>query len=156
MISCLPKATRPGLVATRPSVFQLIYCSEATSPFSREQLVALLQKSRSNNASLALSGLLLYANGSFLQVLEGEESLVESRMRRIAQDSRHRNIVYLQRKSVPQRSFQEWAMGFRDLSFEAGIDGLSGFLSLPLDGAWGAEVAEHARYLLEDFRRQRG
>jgi hypothetical protein len=140
-------------MAMVPRIFQLIYCSEATAPFSSEDLVALLQKSRLSNAPLALSGLLLYANGCFLQVLEGEESLVESKMRRIAKDSRHHKIVYLQRKFVPQRSFQDWSMGFRDLSTEAGIDGLSSFLDLPFDAAWRPEVAAHARILLEGFRR---
>jgi hypothetical protein len=140
----------------RPNVFQLIYCSEVTAPPSRDDLRELLQTSRPNNATFAISGLLLYGNGFFLQVLEGVETLVELRMQRIAKDPRHHNIVYLQRKSVPQRSFQDWAMGFRDLSAEEGVDGCGDFLSVPFDAVWGPEVAEHARVLLERFRRDHG
>ena len=75
-------------------------------------------------------------------------------MRRIAKDSRHHNIVVLQRLFVAQRSFQDWAMGLCDLTPEVDVDGLDGFLNLSLHDAWGPEVAPHARILLENFIRR--
>lgn len=56
---------------------QLVYVSSAVSPFSATELVDLLRRSRTNNACLDLTGLLLYQAGNFMQVLEREEANVD-------------------------------------------------------------------------------
>jgi hypothetical protein len=51
-------------------MLSLVYASSAKQLFSEEDLTALLQQSRDNNTRLGLSGLLLYKDGNFMQVLE--------------------------------------------------------------------------------------
>ncbi len=57
-------------------MFFLVYVSSATRPFSGEDLRALLATCRKNNAELGVTGMLLYKDGNFMQVLEGDEEAV--------------------------------------------------------------------------------
>ena len=57
-------------------MFQLVYLSSASQPFSEDDLVALLTQARQNNTAHGLTGMLLYKDGNFMQVLEGDEAEV--------------------------------------------------------------------------------
>ena len=92
---------------------QLIYASLATQAFSDEELEKLLATCAANNASGHITGMLLYGNGKFMQVLEGEADLVDALVRKIKADSRHTKINVLVRTPVQQRDFHAWSMGFR-------------------------------------------
>ena len=59
------------------ALMHLIYSSAATQVFTPEDLAALLALARKKNASLAVTGMLLHIDGSFLQVLEGEPEAVD-------------------------------------------------------------------------------
>lgn len=97
-------------------MFQLIYLSSATKPFSKEELVALLNHSRANNTRNGITGMLLYKDGNIIQVLEGERAIVEQRFEKIRQDPRHKGVIVMESGEVPAREFGEWSMGFRDLN----------------------------------------
>ncbi len=73
----------------------LIYVSSEVAPFSAVELRDLLAKSRSKNAQLGITGMLLYRRGKFMQILEGEEDAVQTLYRKITHDPRHRRIVIL-------------------------------------------------------------
>lgn len=118
-------------------VFQLLYVSAAVALMSEAELAALLAQSRRFNAEHGLTGMLLYLEGTFVQVLEGDEPVVRALYTKIMRDARHTGCqVYLERL-VPEREFAEWSMGFRALS---GIkpEQLPGFTDLP---AWGQRTA---------------
>ncbi len=57
-------------------MFFLVYVSSAVRPFSRVDLDDLLATSRANNARVGITGMLLYKDGNFMQVLEGDEEAV--------------------------------------------------------------------------------
>lgn len=97
-------------------MFRLVYFSSATRPFAKDELLALLEQSRTRNATQDITGLLLYKDGNFLQLLEGEETRVRGLMAHIAKDPRHSGLIVLIEEAVPARLFQDWSMGFRDLS----------------------------------------
>jgi len=115
-------------------LFQLIYLSSATRLFSKEELVALLTHSRSNNSRNRLTGILLYKDGNIMQVLEGERAKVERVFDVIKQDPRHKDIIVLVSAEVAAREFGEWSMGFRDLQDPAIklLPGYSEFLNKSL------------------------
>lgn len=83
------------------SLFQIIYTSTATVPFSAADLDALLRKARVRNHSAALTGMMVYSRGQFLQVLEGEAGAVLETFARISKDPRHSGMVTLRRGEVP-------------------------------------------------------
>lgn len=94
---------------------EIIYASAARRLFDPGQLASLLSVARTNNARLAVSGILLYDAGSFFQVLEGEAAIVRPLFERIARDERHYRVQVLREGAVPARSFAEWSMGYVSL-----------------------------------------
>lgn len=90
---------------------QLLYVSEATTPPSAETLDDIIDVSIRRNAECAVTGLLVYHGGRFLQVLEGDEATVETLMERIARDPRHRALQMLLHTHVSAREFGRWHMG---------------------------------------------
>jgi len=93
-------------------VHELIYVSAATPPMNRQDLGTLLLTARANNKRLGVSGILVYHEGSFLQALEGDPTVVELLFARIQRDQRHHRTSILSRRGVPQRTFGDWSMGF--------------------------------------------
>jgi hypothetical protein len=108
------------------SYTEIIYASASRQPFSAALLTDLLTKARATNRSLDVSGLLLYHQRSFLQVLEGEDSVVNALYTRITNDPRHHRCMVVKRTTVVQRSFADWSMGFVEVS-AAMARGLEGF-----------------------------
>jgi hypothetical protein len=97
-------------------VIQLVYASAATRPFSPDDLEVLLEKSRARNRFYDVTGILLYHNGSFLQVLEGPELGVGTIFASIERDPRHRHSKVLVRQSLERPEFGDWAMSFTNTS----------------------------------------
>ena len=97
-------------------MIQLVYASAATKTFTPEALRLLLGKARARNATFGVTGMLLYHNGSFLQVLEGPEAGVDRILASILKDPRHTTARTLSRAQVAVREFEAWSMGFVDTS----------------------------------------
>lgn len=94
------------------ALIQLVYASIAAKPFEGEALNELVATSRASNARLGITGLLLYKNASFLQVLEGEEGKTTRLLEKIRQDKRHDGMVILRRRHVEEHGFPDWPMGY--------------------------------------------
>ena len=107
-------------------MFTLVYVSSAVSPFSKSELADLLARSRANNESLGISGMLLYKDGNFMQVLEGEEKQVLALNAKISKDPRHHGMMVLLREHRTERTFSECSMAFRDLNSDE-VKRLPGF-----------------------------
>lgn len=92
-----------------------IYMSSSTELLNEDQLIDLLTKCRENNKQRGITGMLLYADGSFMQVLEGEENAVTNLYLTIRQDARHRNIINMGDGELKERNFPQWTMGFKSV-----------------------------------------
>ena len=100
------------------NIFHVIYVSTATEPLSSGQLRELLIAARQRNSNLGLTGLLLYAHGKFIQVLEGSESAVREVFTSIQRDKRHKNIDTLRFENKETRNFPDWRMGYRNFTVD--------------------------------------
>lgn len=98
---------------------QLLYVSNTSRSVSQAELSQILAVSRSNNAGLGVTGMLLYLDGGFLQVLEGEPRIVEELYEKIARDKRHWNAAKLLDRDAPP-AFAQWSMGFKHVSQDDG------------------------------------
>ncbi len=129
-----------------------VYASAASRDFSHEELAALLESARENNARLGLTGMLLYAEGSFFQVLEGQPDVVDALYAKIERDTRHDQMTLIIREPIPKRHFDAWTMGFYRVSREelAGIAGVNDFFGK--DRAIVSMDAGRAMKLLAAFR----
>jgi len=92
---------------------QLIYTSHATRPLSDADLTALLQWSRERNAEQGITGVLLYGNERFVQVLEGQVAALAELYGRLLRDSRHHTVTRLAYGPIAARRFTQWSMAFR-------------------------------------------
>jgi hypothetical protein len=97
-------------------MIQITYISRATEPMTAEQLLALLQQCLVNNASSGVTGMLLYGNETFLQVLEGEDKVVDRLVEKIKNDPRHFKVQFLHRRPIERRQYTDWSMGFKRVS----------------------------------------
>lgn len=108
------------------SLSQLIYISTATGDTLvniEHELQRLLEVSVRNNQAQGLTGMLLYANGGFMQVLEGEEAALQAAYARIAVDPRHKDLYLLAHEPITGRAFAQWHLGCRRLDLQ-GLRGL--------------------------------
>lgn len=134
-------------------MIQLIYKSSARTPLDERDLADLLKRARDNNTQLGLTGLLLYDDGSFLQVLEGEREPLIAIYARILKDPRHHGITKLLERDLEKRSFGEWQMGFVSVTrFGLKVPGYSEFLRL---GGETASGGDQALRVLSQFREGR-
>lgn len=108
------------------AVYHIGYVSTEAVKFSEEALVALLSEARNANADRNVTGLLLYREGSFYQVLEGSESAVMATFRDIERDPRHKEVRILFDGETDAREFADWKMGFLNLD-GVDVDTLGGF-----------------------------
>ena len=99
-------------------LYQLIYQSQSLVPFEKEEIVTLLARCRAYNTTHNITGLLLYTlDGRFLQVLEGEESIVRSLyLNKISTDPRQFSCRIYSEGPTLKRSFPNWPLGFRNAS----------------------------------------
>lgn len=91
---------------------RLIYISSAAGEFGQSELDEILARSRSNNEARGLTGLLLFHDGCFFQVLEGEPAVVEQTFATISRDTRHSGVIVLESRAVSERGFPQWSMGY--------------------------------------------
>ena len=94
----------------------LVYLSAASYPYADEDLKEILLKSRQNNEARNITGLLLYHEGSIIQVLEGEKEQVQSIYQTISRDPRHKNILQMLSGELEERNFPDWSMAFKTIS----------------------------------------
>jgi hypothetical protein len=94
---------------------QLLYMSQLKGK-DESTLPLILASARRYNAVNGITGMLLYFNGIFLQVLEGPQAEVRSTFDRILQDPRHFGVFKMDEIGVDQRCFSDWSMGFQSLA----------------------------------------
>ena len=98
--------------------YQVVYSSQATSPLSIEELEAILVDARDGNTSRGVTGALIYVDGVFLQILEGEKATVCALMKSIEGDPRHHSVTVFHEAECPSPSFSQWKMAYLDATPE--------------------------------------
>ena len=97
---------------------QLIYLSNAKPELKQVELDRILEVSRRNNPPRDITGLLVFANGVFIQVLEGPSAGVHKLFETICDDSRHQDVAMLGEYIGQDRIFTKWSMGFLQSTFD--------------------------------------
>jgi hypothetical protein len=92
--------------------YQIIYSSDSSIPMQADDLEDLLEQARERNAQRGITGALVYVDGVFLQILEGEAATIKALMAKIAIDLRHEAVTVLQEGEVPAPRFSDWTMAY--------------------------------------------
>ncbi|MGZ4969892.1 MAG: phosphate-starvation-inducible PsiE family protein [Methylobacter sp.] len=96
-------------------MIRLTYASTAVTDFNSEKLLMLLKTCRINNGMNNITGILLYSHGTFFQVLEGDETAVDTTFDIIKKDERHKDVTVIEKLPITERLFPYWSMGFEKL-----------------------------------------
>lgn len=92
---------------------QLIFTSRPTVTVTDAVLLDILFKAQHNNARNGISGILLFLNERFVQLIETpDQATAEKHLDRIRQDKRHTDITVIYSQPAPEMCMPAWAMGF--------------------------------------------
>jgi hypothetical protein len=97
-------------------MYYILYISAATRWLDNSELENILALSRINNAVNYISGILLYGNNNFIQLLEGERENVLFTYEKIKVDPRHADVTIIASGDLSYRCFPDWQMGYRSVS----------------------------------------
>lgn len=90
---------------------RLVYESKATGTTeSLGNLVVILAESQKNNARDELTGALAAHRERYIQVVEGPAQALDSLLRRLEDDPRHKDVTLLDRDRIDERLFGAWTM----------------------------------------------
>jgi hypothetical protein len=95
-------------------VFHLLYRSAASPTLEFRDLEDILLISRIHNARDGITGLLVYRDFAFLQLLEGDAQRVRATVERIREDPRNFNLEVLAEIESEERLMPKWSMAWVD------------------------------------------
>lgn len=133
----------------------LVYVSSAARSFKDSDIQDILRFSRESNEKKGITGLLLFKDGNFMQVLEGDAQVIDDLHDKISNDTRHTGIITLLRQPIQSRSFSDWKMGFKDIGKLAEEEKISwsDYLDHPLTDPSYVSNPSKAYRLLESFKK---
>ena len=90
----------------------LIYVSKAKKNVDYDEILKILTHSWKYNHNSYISGMLLYDNGYFMQIIQGPIATIDRLYARISKDPRHSNIKLVGEELLPTRDCTGWGIGF--------------------------------------------
>lgn len=116
-------------------IYQMIYSSQAKTPLSPAGLEEILVDARVGNEKRQVTGVLVYIDGVFMQILEGEEKVLRALLKSIAADSRHTDLKVFYEREVSERTFPDWRMAYlsatpQQMAVWAGLEGTASITSV--------------------------
>lgn len=88
--------------------YAICYVSTRTNLASEEEIEVLLHEWEKRNSQKGIKGLLLYSEGNFFQVLEGEKDLVLNLFAGIQADPRHKEIMQIVGRDIARGSYDDY------------------------------------------------
>ncbi len=102
----------------KEKVYHLSYVSTGCDNLNYDHIKDILDYSIEYNKEHDITGILLYCNKHFFQIIEGPEHEVKALFENIMIDSRHDNIIKLQEGYFCHRQFEKWHMAFKSYNCE--------------------------------------
>ncbi len=92
--------------------YAIVYVSTASKDLKESEIKTMLDESVAWNNRNDLTGILLYSEGNFFQVIEGEENIVKDLFENIQKDPRHHNVMQLFGKAIHKEAFDGYKADF--------------------------------------------
>jgi hypothetical protein len=93
----------------------IVFFSTATAVMTEQDLELLGRACAVNDLHVGVTGMLLHKNGSFLQAIEGSDSVISDLWARIVADPRHTDVRAIRDCSITEREFKGSTVVFRNL-----------------------------------------
>ncbi|MEH6763671.1 MAG: BLUF domain-containing protein [Aequorivita antarctica] len=123
------------------------YISNSVNLWQNHKLEELFSFSKTQNVFRNVTGLLLYNEGTFLQVLEGEIDDVETLLSKIKKDDRHDQITVMMDQEISHRLFESYQTGLVFSDDEKQLKILKSRIQLPN----ASKYAKSLRAILHSF-----
>ncbi len=95
---------------------QLVYVSNRKSMCTQEEIDKIVASCKKNNPGRGITGVLLYSDVKFIQLVEGESNVITELYDKIKKDPRHSNTIMVSYGPIKEKSFPSWHMGTRLLT----------------------------------------
>lgn len=96
-------------------VYYLLYYGVEGVKFEQKDFEELLQQARERNKLLGITGKLIYCEGTFIQILEGNKNNVKDVYASIERDQRLIATKLVAEGTAEQRYFKDWSMDFEEV-----------------------------------------
>lgn len=95
---------------------QLVYVSNRKQTCTEKEIDKILDSCKRNNPSLGITGVLLYSEMKFIQLVEGDAKLIMELYDKIKQDPRHSSPILISYGPIKEKAFPSWHMGSKNIS----------------------------------------
>lgn len=100
-------------------MIQLLYTSVASRDIGPDELKRIGALAADRNGVDGISGLLCFDGQKFMQLIEGPRDSIQSLMKRLQRDERHRDIAVIYEAETAKRDFGHWSMRAELVSSDA-------------------------------------
>ncbi|MGY6560711.1 MAG: BLUF domain-containing protein [Luteibaculaceae bacterium] len=140
------------------TIHYLLYYSVLHTDSTDEDLEDIFNRSIRNNIRNQITGVMIYQDGKFMSLLEGEKEALESTFNRISKDDRHQFLKILVSGKHQKRLYEHWRAFWNPLTNQdlydiSRLNNLENFV--PQDYLMQADKT-FVRELLRDFYENKG
>ncbi|WP_026837742.1 BLUF domain-containing protein [Gillisia sp. JM1] len=129
--------------------YAISYVSSVNSNLTEDDILKVLKYTRNWNNDNGITGILLYSDGNFFQVLEGEKDLLKSLLSRIEKDERHYNVMVIFEKEVSETKFDDYQSDF--ISLDSRFQSRNLALYFSQIEKLNPKIQSSVRYILNNF-----
>lgn len=110
--------------------YSILYISDSKVGLNKDEIDKIMNISVFNNTALDISGFLVLQNGHFLQLLEGKENDVKMIFKRIKNDDRHSNIIYVLNQPTAIKAFDFYYSSFKTYNNRKLVEELKNYVKI--------------------------
>jgi len=114
----------------------ICYISNAPTLLDESELHNLFDYTVEANLKKNITGILTYKDGTFLQLLEGNNHEISTLFEKICKDNRHNNITKMIDRPIDYSIFQEYRTGFTSVFRDNQIEDLNLFIESSENSAY--------------------
>ncbi len=129
--------------------YAISYVSSVNSNLTEDDILKVLKYTKNWNNEHGITGILLYSDGNFFQVLEGEKELLKSLLSRIIKDERHTNVMVIFEKEVSETKFDDYQSDF--ISLDSRFQSKNIELYFSQIEKLNPKIQNSVRYILNNF-----
>ena len=112
---------------TMPSTYSIAYISRANENLDNDEIKELLDYAATKNNVVGVKGMILFKDGNFLQVLEGEENQIVNLYEKIQSDERHTDLHEVFNEKSPFALFEDYNSKFNLITSSSELVALKSF-----------------------------
>lgn len=94
-----------------PRLGTFVYCSRAAEGVDEAEVGRIVEAAQQRNLVLGITGVLVFGNGVFFQLIEGPPAQIQKLVAKLHDDPRHSDVVVLDRsEETRERLYPDWEM----------------------------------------------